>query len=84
MAPAPTARQTMAGSRAGYWASIGDTMPAAVIMDTVAEPTEKRMTAGTDDEQDTCNGTKGLFCEFQQFLHGPSTVDTQGPIGKEG
>lgn len=47
MAPEPTARQTMAGSNPGYCGSSGKTIPADVIIDTVAEPTENRMIAAT-------------------------------------
>ena len=48
IAPEPTARATSAGSSPGYCGSTGSTIPVAVIMATVAEPTEKRIMAATN------------------------------------
>ena len=56
IAPEPTARATRAGSRFGYCGKIGKTIPVAVIIATVAEPTERRIMAATN--QAKINGLK--------------------------
>lgn len=48
IAPEPTAKATSAGSRPGYCGNTGNTIPVAVIIATVAEPTEKRIIAATN------------------------------------